>query len=93
MLIQESVFTLEVMMHITVLKIFLIRSSRITMDTKSMITMLATWITPNWTAQNLLNRRKAIFSQPVSELEETWPISLWDQESRKIKETKSRDML
>jgi len=87
------VFTLEVMMHITVLKIFLIRSSRITMDTKSMITMLATWITPNWTAQNLLNRKKAIFSQPVSELEETWPISLWDQESRKIKETKSRDML
>jgi len=93
MLIQESVFTPEVMMHTTVLRVYLIRSSRITMDTKRMRTTLATWITPNWTAQNLLKRRKAIFSQPVSELAETSLISLWDQESRKIKETKSRNTL
>lgn len=93
MLIQESVFTLEVMMRTTVLTIFLIRSLRITMDIRSMIPTLVIWITQNWTAQSLLKRRKAIFSQPVSELAETSLISPLDQESLKINGTKSSIML
>lgn len=87
-LIQESVSTLEVTTHTTVLRAYSIRSSKITMDTKSSITTLATWITPNWTAQNSLKRKKATSFQPVSELVETSLISHSDQVFRRTRETK-----